>query len=106
MTSWICSICGEEITGLVSAGEPQRQAEIKLHEMRARDNLLSSIVECLCVAEGHSGKQTAGYWTVTSGSGEHIFVPIGERPCRICRGTGLCPAWRRDNGLPMLEEAR
>jgi hypothetical protein len=60
---------------------------------------------CLCVAVGTPGKQTVGYWTSTGTSSDWIFVATGERTCRICLGTRLCPAWRRDHGLPTMDAA-
>jgi hypothetical protein len=49
---------------------------------------VSEEASCLCVAEGHLGKQDVGYHTPEG------FVKTGETTCLVCNGSGLSPRAR------------
>ena len=57
-------------------------------------------MSCLCVAEERPALEAHGYhakfgvvWA---------FVTLGFRTCRICFGTGMCPAYRKAHGISPL----
>jgi hypothetical protein len=61
-----------------------------------RDRIMTEQPSCLCVREGHPGRQDVGHYD------NGVYVKTGDKPCMICDGTGVSPALHRARLMPRM----